>query len=117
MNVSRPEAKSCGGVALIDELLTKLLQGSAHESSGEFSLDPLRQLESLQKLQIQQPWLYLLNLIQAATILSAARIDLDCDPQKLVLRYPFYGLSLNPEEEPQGSYRYLKQPQKASSSL
>jgi hypothetical protein len=71
----------------LNDLVQGLRSQGTVESSGEFTLNAERAEEKLKAFQLQNPYFYVLKLIQAAVTSGADRIDVSYDPSKVRLKH------------------------------
>lgn len=70
----------------LSDLLAELRRDGAVDSSGRFTLDRVQARGKLQKFQLVDARRYPLELVQAAVLRGASRIDLSVDPGALHMR-------------------------------
>ena len=66
--------------------IEELLQQGQKESSGRFTLDPVRARELLRHWQLAEPHHYVLSLVSALVGLGAEAVELSCDKQVVQLQ-------------------------------
>lgn len=67
----------------LDSLLQELASEGTRESSGTFGIDDSRARELLAQFQLVDPYLYIVELLQAAHLMGASQIDVRCDADEL----------------------------------
>ena len=63
-------------IECLQALLDDLVSEAPVESSGTFTVDPLRALEKLARFQLQSPYEYVLKLVQSAVAADASEISI-----------------------------------------
>ncbi|MCA9795290.1 MAG: hypothetical protein KC910_25955, partial [Candidatus Eremiobacteraeota bacterium] len=76
----------------IGDLLQALATEGRVESKGEFSLDPKKALEKLKDSRFENPYFYVLRLVQSAVSGGARRVEVEANSQSVTLRYDGLGL-------------------------
>lgn len=76
----------------IGDLLQSLASEGRVDSTGGFSLDPKKALEKLQERRFENPFFYVLKLVQSAVSGGARRVDIEANSQAVKLRYDGCGL-------------------------
>lgn len=71
----------------LDDLLNQLASEGTKAASGEFGIDTERAREKLERFQLQNPYEYLIELAQAAHLLGATRLDVECDADEMWMRF------------------------------
>ncbi|MFH2010808.1 MAG: hypothetical protein ABI333_29675 [bacterium] len=70
------------------DALVEQLRADGHEvSDGEFTLDRAVAREKLRQFQLADPWSYCLELVQAAVLKGASKIDLEVERTRLRMRF------------------------------
>ncbi|MEC9396203.1 MAG: hypothetical protein VX475_01270, partial [Myxococcota bacterium] len=80
----------------LDDLLGELASQGTRAASGSFGIDAERAREKMQKFQLANPYAYVLELVQAAHLLGASKIDIEVDADEMWMS--FDGDSLTPRE-------------------
>lgn len=80
----------------LDDLLGELASQGTRAASGSFGIDAERAREKMQKFQLANPYAYVLELVQAAHLLGASKIDIEVDADEMWMT--FDGDSLTPRE-------------------
>lgn len=84
------------GVDPLDDLLSELRAEGEVDSRGSFTLDRKQARAKLQKFQLADPRRYVLELVQAAVLRGATRIDFEIDADDMHMR--FDGRAFTPAE-------------------
>ena len=71
----------------LDDLLGELASEGTRAASGSFGIDAERAREKMQKFQLANPYAYVLELVQAAHLLGASKIDIEVDADELWMTF------------------------------
>jgi hypothetical protein len=71
----------------LDDLLGELASEGTRAASGSFGIDADRAREKMQKFQLANPYAYVLELVQAAHLLGASKIDIEVDADELWMTF------------------------------
>ncbi len=71
----------------IDRLIDELRREGRVDSRGEFTLDRDKAREKMRRYQLASPQAYVTELIQAAVLKGAGRIDVEVDADDTILRF------------------------------
>ncbi len=69
------------------ELLAELRSGGAVVAQGQFGLDEGKAREKMQRFQLPDPQRYVLELVQAAVLLGATRVDFKIDSDEMLMTF------------------------------
>ena len=70
-----------------DDLIRAFQEEGAIKEVGEFTLDRDKAREKLAEFQLPDPHRYVLEVVQAATILGATRLDFSMDADELWISF------------------------------
>ncbi|MCP4677656.1 MAG: hypothetical protein GY854_19495 [Deltaproteobacteria bacterium] len=71
----------------IDGVIERARSKGESTQKGQFTIDRGVAREKLRKFQLEDPWSYPIELVQAAALLGAERIDIETRPEKLKMRF------------------------------
>ncbi len=71
----------------VERLIDELRSGGRHDSRGEFTLDRDKAREKMRRYQLASPQAYVTELIQAAVLRGASRIEVAVDADDTVVRF------------------------------
>ncbi|MEZ4382280.1 MAG: hypothetical protein R3A79_13090 [Nannocystaceae bacterium] len=74
-------------MSALDELVAELRADGDVDSQGRFTLDPAKAREKMRRFQLADPRRYVLELVQAARLRGATRIDFRIDADDMWMRF------------------------------